>query len=110
MEKQAYAGNPLPAKTFKARYWEAQHVYPFLPLHLETGESLMEQKMINNLMALNIQQRKHLIETREAEVTTRRELQKLYTKLHKLENLIAFALCLIILLAVIVGLMWRALG
>jgi hypothetical protein len=109
MENRAYDGKPIPERQFKARYWNAEQPYPLLPVTLEDGESLTEQKIINNVIALNLEHRRQLAETREAEECHRRDMIRLHSRIRKLENLIAFALLLFIGLGVLVGLIYRAL-
>jgi hypothetical protein len=109
MEKQVYNGLPISERHFKARYWGVNHPYPLLPVALEDGESIVEQKIINNMIALVILERKHRAETREAEEHTKREMTRLHKEIRKLENRLAISLVLYIVLAAAVLVIFKAL-
>lgn len=112
-QRRACASKPMPAAQFRARYWPAfgngHNAQPFLPLTLEEADTLTGQKLINNMTALSVQQKKMALMIRDATEAQRRETIRLEQRLNRLEALLAFTLCLFILLAVTVGLLWKAL-
>ena len=109
MEKQAFARERVPSQTFKATFWEAQHPYPLLPLAIDDGASLTEQKVINNLNAMMIREKRQSMEARDEMERLRREVAQANDRVRKQGNLITFLLCLFIVLALAVGLACRAL-
>lgn len=101
---------PLPEPYFRARYWRAcgTTAYPKLPLTLTDADTLTEQKIINNVIALSLQTHRQNMALNEQRVRETFHRDEMRREMRRLKLLVAAAFTVMIPLMIMIGLLWRA--